>query len=134
MKVVKKFPPNYEKIAAVFDIKGKPVVFAYGESLFVGPNGVTAIPDHLMVHESTHSRQHAAYPGGVEAWWERYLIDGAFRLSQEVEAYRNQYRFVTENYARPQRKAILKYITHDLSSEIYGNLVSFEEAHKLITS
>ena len=85
-----------------------------------------------MVHEETHERQQALM--GVVAWWDRYLIDDEFRLSQEVEAYRNQYAFIRENLNRTERRRLLAFIVKDLCGPIYGNLVSKQEAENLITA
>lgn len=52
MKVKHEFPPNYEELKQRFDIEGKPVVFTYGNILYVPMGG--EIPDHLMKHEETH--------------------------------------------------------------------------------
>ena len=45
MKTKVENPPNYEKIASVFDVKGKPLVFTYGDTIY-NPGG-GRIPDHL---------------------------------------------------------------------------------------
>lgn len=53
----------------------------YGVGVFHPPS-----PD-VIAHEEIHFRQQDEYPGGVEAWWARYLEDAEFRLSMEVPAY-----------------------------------------------
>lgn len=130
MKIVIDFPPNYKAIDDRFHIHNNLVVFAYGDKIF-NPKGLN-LQDHIVAHEETHGRQHAAYPGGPEAWWNRYLIDNRFLLSQEVEAYATQFKFVRDKYGRQTARDILKKISHDLSSSIYGHIVSFDEAKSLI--
>lgn len=130
MKIKKDYPPNYNQIAQKFDIRGNPrVIFTYGDTLYV-PNGAEIPPD-LMAHEETHTVQQLKM--GVAAWWDKYLVDDQFRLNQEVEAYRAQYKYAQENMNRHGRRALLNRIASDLSGVMYGNLCSFEQAVGLIT-
>lgn len=122
------YPPNYEEIKTRFDIEGKPVVFTYGDILYNPHEG--GIPPHLIIHEKTHTKQQGNNP---KEWWDRYLIDDKFRFDQEVEAYRNQYKFFKET--TKDRNAVAKFlfkIASDLSGEIYGNLCTHTEAQQLI--
>ena len=132
MKIVVDFPPNYKAIDDKFHIANRQVVFAYGDIIYNPKN--LKLQDHIIAHEETHGRQHAAYPGGPAAWWERYLAESAFLLSQEVEAYANQLKFTRERYGREQARWLLKIIAGDLSSAIYGNIVTFDQARNLIKS
>ena len=127
MKIEIAYPPNIEKIKERFDLGNRTVVFTYGDTLY-NPSGVT-IPDHLIVHEQTHTKQQA----DPVAWWDRYLEDDAFRLSQELEAYRNQYKFVkgTVNNKNIAFSFLLS-VSKDLSSELYGNIISMNDAVKKI--
>jgi len=129
MKIVIAYPPNYEEICQRFDIRNrKTIIFAYGDKLY-NPGG-GHIDESLMVHEETHERQQKAI--GIEEWWKRYLADDDFRLSQEVEAYRNQYEHAKKILSRPARRALLKHIINDLSGKMYGNIISAEEAERLV--
>ncbi|MCK9369515.1 hypothetical protein M0R04_06350 [Candidatus Dojkabacteria bacterium] len=133
LKIIKSFPPNIEAIRKKFNILGRNIVFTYGDILYI-PSGNTEIPDHLMVHEETHQRQQKEFNGGVEKWWEVYLEAPWFRLEQEVEAYRNQWKFIEDNLNRTERRRLYAIIVKDLSGPIYGNMVSKDEAERLITS
>lgn len=131
MEIVHGYPPNYGDIATAFNIKdNENVVITYGNQLFV-PGGKKIIIDkQLLKHEETHARQQLAM--GIEEWWERFIADPGFRLSQELEAYREQYRAMAS--LRPQKRTgYLTHIAKDLSGEIYGNMITFEEAIKIIT-
>jgi hypothetical protein len=122
------YPPNIDKISARFNIKGrKNLIFTYGDTIFY-PAG-RFIPEHLIVHESIHIKQQE--PIGAEAWWDRYLKDDKFRLSQEVEAYHAQYLYVCQ-YQRRSKGIILAQTARDLSSEIYGDLCTYMDAQKYI--
>lgn len=126
MKIVKSNPPNYDKIAKKFDLT-ESVVFTYGDKLYV-PNG-EEIPLHLMVHEEVHEEQQGDDP---EAWWDRYLEDPDFRLQQEVEAYRKQYKVVRKITTKKQATDFLNRVAKDLSGKIYGNVVDYKTARQLI--
>jgi hypothetical protein len=133
MKIVKAFPPNIGAIRDRFNIAGKNIMFAYGDILYA-PGLTVELPEHLMKHEETHQRQQAAFNGGVEAWWNTYLEAPWFRLEQEVEAYQNQWKCIKETMNRSERRRLLAFLVKDLSGEMYGNMVSKEEAEELITN
>ncbi len=131
MEIIKDVPPNFKTICAHFPFVAehfKDIVFTFGETLY-SPGGHD-IPDHLMVHEQTHSLQQRVM--GIDNWWVKYLVDDSFRLDQEVEAYARQYKFFKNKHSR-QTKQFLNKIAKDLSSKMYGNLCSFERAKELIT-
>lgn len=131
MQIVYDYPPNYEAINKVFDIKDKPgIVFTYGYKLYVPGGKSVEVDKHLLIHEETHAAQQTAM--GVEKWWEQYLSEPQFRLVNEVEAYRNQYRSMGSLSLR-QRKGYLDHIVKDLSGAMYGNVVSPEYAYRLVT-
>lgn len=131
MRIVPGYPPNIESIRAAFDLTGKKPVFAYGHLLY-NPHDLP-IEDHLMAHEEVHERQQVAY-GGISTWWFRYISDAAFRLEQEIEAYREQYRFVKRTIK--DRNAVARFlhsIASDLSGPMYGNITSYADAAKEIS-
>ena len=130
MKIIKDFPPNYVEICKVFDITDiKTLVFTYGDTIYA-PGKTRAIPKDLKIHEKTHQKQQGNDPAG---WWKKYLTDKKFRLDQEVEAYGNQYRFfIGRNHNLKEQSSFLEKIVSDLSSRIYGNIVTKLEAEKLI--
>lgn len=129
MKIVYKKPPVWDEVVKKFDIEGQLVIFAYGDKIYNPFDAI--IPDDLMVHEETHMRQQEKF-GNVKEWWKKYLDDSKFRLYQELEAYQNQYKYAKKNYSRQMTKALLKKISKDLSSSVYGNIISFAEAKNLI--
>lgn len=130
MKIVYEKPPNYEAIAKAFDIRNnKTVVFTYGDTLYV-PTGRTVNVDKALIrHEETHVRQQNGMP---EYWWKRYLTDPQFRFDQELEAYREQYRDIVKMPFKV-KLGYLNHIAKSLAGEMYGNLVTVEEARNMIT-
>ena len=131
MKIKYEFPPNYEKILMSFDIpteNNRSIVFTYGDILYVPRVG--GIPAHLMAHEVTHSKQQGSNTG---KWNDEYIINDMFRLNQELEAYRNQYKyFCNVSKDRNQRFFLLHKISKDLSGSLYKNIISYNEAKKQI--
>lgn len=124
LKQVKSFPPNIEKIRQKFDLSNKDIVFTYGTILY-NPTG-NFIDHPLMAHEETHMRQQGDKP---EEWWKKYLDDDSFRLSQEIEAYRNQYKVAKKLIKDRNKLNVYRTIlASDLSGLMYGNIISFFEA------
>lgn len=128
MKISKELPPNYNKIKEVFDIEGKPIVFTWGDTIYNVPEGYE-VPTHLEIHESIHWKQQGEKP---DEWWEKYIKDKEFRMEQELEAYACQYKFVKNTQKRKVSDMFLDSIAHDLASEVYGNLLSFNQAQTKI--
>lgn len=136
MKIQTEYPPNYEEICKKFpEVRGKKnVVFTYGDT-FYNPNGEPPSKD-LVVHESVHVRQQTNgwLSGGARRWWKKYFTDPEFRLGQELEAYRVQYKFAKENLKdRNELNKFLIRISRDLSSPVYGEIITFDEAYKKIS-
>ena len=121
------YPPNIAEIRKKLEIDNN-TLFAYGDELF-NPSGKT-ISDDLIVHETMHEIQQREL--GIEAWWDRYLTDNAFRLTQEVEAYRQQYRFVKANFNRQVARASLQKMAKALSSRLYGSVINKANAQEII--
>lgn len=130
MNVINAYPPNIEKIRKAFPIN-KNTVFTYGDTIYAPTVNFKLSPD-LQAHEQTHTIQQGPDP---EAWWDRYISDTQFRLDQEIEAYRNQYRFYCKFVkGRNERFNFLRTIAGDLSSPLYGNLIGFLDATERIKS
>lgn len=131
MQIVYEYPPNYKAIAKTFNIEGRTnIVFAYGDKLYVPGGKSVNVDKHLLIHEETHQWQQKDI--GVEEWWDKYLKDPNFRFIQEVEAYRNQYRSMGV-LSLKNRIGYLDHIATDLSGEMYGNLLTKEDAIRVIT-
>ena len=131
MKIVYDYPPNYKIIKKAFNLGDhENVIFTYGDELYVPQGEKTKLDNPLMKHEETHSRQQLAM--GASWWWDRFLSEPQFRLEQELEAYREQYKAMS-GLSPDKRAGYLTHIARDLSSEIYGNLMSFEQAVQVIT-
>jgi len=124
MKISNEYPPNIEDIRKVLKLH-EGIVFTYGDTLY-NPSGAHIGTD-LMRHEETHTVQQEKI--GVKDWWKKYLSDSAFRVSQETEAYRNQYD-AAKKMIRDKNALYLfrRQIATWLSGEMYGNSITFNDA------
>lgn len=130
MKIIFDNPPNYADIAARFGAEAiKNAVFTFGDTIYA-PTGVSELPPDLIAHEEAHSLQQSEM--GVKNWWDLYFTDASFRLSAELDAYREQYRYAVENYDRPRRRQLLKRISKDLSRPMYGRIIDKHQAEVMI--
>lgn len=129
MQIIQQYPPNIAKIKEKFNLAGKQPVFAYGDRIY-NPFA-NNLPDHIIEHEKTHLKQQEGMT--IEEWWNKYLEDPEFRLNQEIEAYRVQYKYLEENANRADRRLWLKRMVKDVSGAMYGNMVSAKRAEELIT-
>ncbi len=123
-------PPIYERCVAAFGPMvdwDDGIIFTYGDTIHCKGD----IPPDLVVHESVHIRQQTAM--GADKWWDKYLVDAAFRLSQEVEAYKAQVKWIYANVKdRNESFRLRAKIYGFLSSSLYGNLVTSAEARALV--
>ena len=130
MEIIKTPPPShiYDRCVEQFGVDfNQGVIFTYGDNIYTKND----LPDHLIIHESTHIKQQKSY--GKEIWWEKYFTDEKFRYEQELEAYRKQYQFFTKtNKDRNRRDKFLTIIAGDLSGSMYGNIIEHSEAKKVI--
>lgn len=127
-KILIEQPPNIEKIKQAFVLK-KGVVFCYGESLY-NPDNLMVSP-MLFSHECVHSEQQAEI--GVDKWWKGYLSETAFRLSQEILAYQVQYQTARKGIKDRNKLAkYLMFLAKELSGELYGGIIGFNEALEAI--
>jgi len=128
-QVLKTFPPNYEEICKYIPAvkKNHNIVFTYGNTIY-SPAGIEISRD-LMAHEEAH----IARQSNPKEWWDKYLLDVRFRLKEELIAYRTQYQYALKYYNREARRQLLSHIASDLSSAMYGSLITKQQARKLIT-
>lgn len=127
-KIVTGWPPNINEIQAVFPLP-RGVIFTYGDRIYNPYGG--KLPPWLIEHEKVHIQQQLRY--GVAEWWSRYLIDAPWRLSQEMEAHRMEYRVYCAIIRDVRkRKVALIEMARRLSGPMYGGLISLHEAKENI--
>ena len=129
MKIVNEKPPIFDKIiAAGMSPSLDSTIFTYGDIIY-NPSG-QPIPDHLIAHEATHTKQQGEFP---KTWWGKYLSDEKFRFEQEAEAYANQYAFICKTVKdRNIRVKILYELARILAGPTYGNIITRTKAMELI--
>lgn len=131
MKVIyNETPPNFEKIVAVFPAaRKKGAIFTYGRKIYV-PGGEELHPS-LLEHEKIHASRQGRFPRTINQWWDEYLQDSTFRLREELLAHRREYQW-WKDASRAERRIMLKQIAKRLSSELYGNIITFDQARRCI--
>ena len=127
MKISKDYPPNIDEIKKVLT-PSPGAVFTYGDTLYNPSNGI--IDDPLMAHEEIHSLRQGKDPAG---WWERYLKEPSFRLSEELRAYQEQYQvYLLEGHERNKIAMFSYQLAKDLAGPMYGNVITVLEARQKI--
>lgn len=132
MDVVKALPPNYDAIAARFNLVAFPAAtffFCFGDRIYTDkPNLVTPA---ILAHEEVHSRRQARH-GNVLDWWERYLADDHFRLIEEVASHKAELAWHEKNSPRALLRQARHIIVSKLSHPIYGPMVDRHGAKKYL--
>lgn len=127
MRIVQEQPPIRTEADKVFRLPPG-AIFTYGDMLY-NPSG-NRIDLPLLKHEEVHSKQQGDNPG---EWWNKYLNDNAFRISQEIPAYQAQYREARKYIKDKNRLSTFAVaLAKDLSSAMYGNAVDFQTVFKEI--
>lgn len=119
MEIKKEFPPNYEQIKAA-GFGGKGTVFCYG-SVIYNPDKLD-IPEDVEWHEMCHSKRQLS----PEAWWQSYLTSPGFRLSEEVFAFSEQFKFIKAHYPVRAHKEALWEMADTLVTKYQLNLKHLE--------
>ena len=122
--------PKYFWIIKIFFPAADParVIITFADKIYT--RGQLS-PD-LWEHEKTHNRQQKFSKWYATYWWIKYIVSRRFRFSQELEAYRIQYKFALNNYSRNQAFEVLRRIAEELSGPLYNRLVSYERAEAMI--
>lgn len=127
MKQLYLFPPNYRAINKAFNVRGQTVWFCYGPVIY-NPSRVV-VPAPILAHERVHSAQQGTDPA---QWWDRYIADREFRLSQEIPAHRAEYGWWVSHGDPGER--MLDTIAMRLASPLYGKLIDFEAARRTLAA
>ena len=104
-----------------FNITDK-TIFAFDNSIYCDYD----LPEHLIVHEKIHLDQQGKNPN---EWVFNYLNNDKFRLKQEIEAYRAEILSIKDRNERLRHRI---YCAKILSSDLYGNIIDYSEAIKLL--
>lgn len=110
--------PLLERFKEVFPVTPH-TIFAYNHEIYCDYE----LPEHLIIHEQTHHKQQDR--DGLDYWIDNYLKDPKYRAEQEIEAYKAQLESIKD---RNHRTKVRIESARNLSSELYGNLLTFQEA------
>lgn len=134
MKIVNSIPPLFEEIDAAFNIRSKPVIFAWGDKIYA-PHQQGELPKALLAHEAVHGQRQIAYSGGVEAWWRRYIAEPRFRLDEEIPAHKAELAHLLTKAKGPSMRAhVLSVTARRLAAPLYGNLITIADAKKALAA
>lgn len=119
----------YEEAKETFDIDfyTRGTVFAFAPYIHSKKGKAES---HLIHHELIHFKQQEAV-GGPEKWWRIYFDDAQQRMEWELEAYREQYKFIVENYRQSDHWPLLKQIGEHLV-RMYNLGLTLQDAIKLV--
>lgn len=105
------------------------VIFTYGDLI---TNCEGSMSEDLIAHETHHTTQQESF-GGPDKWWREYLDNPEFRLDQELECYRKQYKWVLNNIPSKQIQfQSLMHYARSISGKMYGDMITLDQAIKLI--
>jgi len=114
--------PLRERYSEVFKITDG-TIFAYDNCIYTNKD----LPNDLLIHEMTHLEQQKR--DGLEHWVENYLKDPEYRFLQEKDAYLKQLASIKD---RNWRTKIRIESAKNLSSSLYGNMCTYEEAYQTL--
>jgi hypothetical protein len=122
MRVLKALPPNYRELVKLFPIRGKAVIFAWGDTVY-NPSGVRIAPE-IIAHENVHLMQQS----GIDPseWWRRYVDDSKFRIGVEIPAHRAEADFLRGHGQK------WGHVAKRLAGPLYGSGLTEAEAILLI--
>lgn len=128
IEIIHELPEIYDRLHRTFNVEwDKGIIIAYDGKIYCKLNP----PSQKIYHEMVHLQEQKEL--GNEIWWEMYITNDKFRLDEELKAYRAEVKFIKKAIKnRNDAFEMIRNIAHDLSSEIYGNIISKDEALKLI--
>lgn len=143
MKILRDRPPLFDAIDEVFKVRGKCILFSWGDKIYV-PTGSLDISPALIAHERAHGDRQLAFgdrvaltdadrEANITRWWQHYLIDVDFRRKEEIIGHGAEYRYLCEHAGgRNQRRRHLSVVATKLSHPLYGPLMNKPTARKVL--
>lgn len=104
------------------------VIVAWGPKIYAA----RPFSEDLLAHEIVHGvQQHMSKIVGLW-WWFRYITSTKYRLAQEIPAHIRQWSVIVK--VIKDRNALdrsRRRLATSMSSDVYKNMISFDEAYKL---
>lgn len=131
MRIIRDVPPLFDEIDAAFNVRGKPVIFAWGDKIYA-PMLQGELSKALLLHEQVHGQRQA---GVIIAWWRNYIADPQFRLAEEILAHKAELSHLLTKAKGPSMRAhYLSRTAARLAAPLYGNLITIAEARKVLAA
>lgn len=128
MTIINEQPPFLLQIELAGMKPKEDTIYPFGMTIY-NPSG-KPIPEDILIHEAVHIGQQGKDP---QKWWDRYILDKDFRLSQELEANKEQYKYICKlTKDREKRNQALIAMAKNVSGEVYGGIINFYEAYQKI--
>lgn len=121
-------PAIYEILNARFDASwNNGIIIAYDGRIHCKND----VEPQKLIHEKVHLDRQAGI--GNDVWWTCYLEDPAFRLQEEKLAYKAEAVFL-KKYIKDREIVfhMLRELASNMASDIYGRMVTKEEALTLL--
>lgn len=145
MKIIRAYPPNFVQIRTAFPavVGRQGILYAWGDRIY-NPSGVN-VPWWLQEHEEVHGSrqldpkawgaQHFSEDHMIRTWWSAYIEDPEFRLQEEIPAHQAEWEvFKSLMTNKKNQEMYLLNMANRLSGELYGNMISLQDAVSEITS
>jgi len=130
MELIHARPPMYDEIADAFDVRGKPILFAWGQIIYAPQSSDISVP--LLRHEEAHGKRQLQFEK-ISGWWTRYINDPDFRLSEELIGHAAEYRaLLARSSGRSTRRTALSFVAGKFASPLYKYDLSKEKALKML--
>lgn len=130
MELIHARPPMYDEIADAFDVRGKPILFAWGNVIYAPQTSDISVP--LLRHEEAHGKRQLQFEK-ISGWWTRYINDPDFRLEEEKIGHIAEYLALLRNYsARNDRRRVLSFVAGKLASNLYRYSITKDEARRVL--
>lgn len=125
-------PTIYQRLHEAFGVEwDNNLLITIGDTIYTKDSSILERRPDLLAHEKVHEIQQRKI--GIDSWWNEYLSDPQFRLKQEIEAYYGQALFVKERIKdRNKRWPLLDEMCRNVSSPMYGSLISYKEALRIL--
>lgn len=128
---IKYRPPFYLPLWKLFFPSSdfETTVYVWGQDIYTKYK----LDQALFIHEYTHCEQQKLSKFWGTIWLIRYATSPQFRLKQEIEAYQNQYAYYCSRDKDPNFQArFLHKLSSDLSSSLYGGIMNYDDARRII--
>lgn len=121
-------PTIYDKLHETFGVEwDKGIIIAYYPNIYCK----FELSEEKIAHEELHLERQKDM--GVELWWNLYINNISFRLEEEILAIKAEMQKIREmNIDRNHRRFLFNNIYEDLSSSIYGKIITKTQAKQIL--